>query len=140
MRAFILPLRLALAVFGCVALGKLMPGLVRACPWDEMSQPPAAVETTSVGDEADWNLPGSDSAALSADSILMPIYEEKDLDRWLASDTGSSAKKAAEPSGKVSPIPSPFRSTKVQFTRVPLFPRSYLLGARRVSSQPTGVS
>jgi hypothetical protein len=74
---------------------------------NKLSQPPAAVETTSVWDEADWDLPGQDSAASSVDSILMPIYEEKDLDRWLASDTGSSAKERSRTKRESFTYPEP---------------------------------
>ena len=78
MRAFILPLRLALAVFGTVALTKLMPGVVRAedigCP----SFPPPVVQQAEVPAAGSWR-----AISEEYDHIFMPIHEERDLERWL---------------------------------------------------------
>lgn len=94
MRAFIVPLRLALALFGGVILWKLMPGVVRAehlvltaC------ERPAAV----CHDRALTTRPVD-----NADAILMPVASEADLEHWLA---------ALKPASDSSPNPMPRKFT-----------------------------
>ena len=102
MRAFILPLRLALAVFGTVALTKLMPGVVRAedigCP----SFPPPVVQRAEV--------PAAGSCQATSgeyDHLLMPIHEERDLERWLEHSLAQDKSQTASQSRTSFTYPEP---------------------------------
>ncbi|MCS7238871.1 MAG: hypothetical protein NZ899_11465 [Thermoguttaceae bacterium] len=75
MRAFIFPLRLALALFGGIVLSKLMPGVVRAEQFV-----PTACDTPAV--ICPHSSPGSWEWE-EADRVLMPVHSEADLGRWL---------------------------------------------------------
>ncbi len=76
MRAFIFPLRFVLVMMGGLVLAKLLPGVVRANPPHSWHWPPAVKAQSDA-------LSHEDPAADNADSVLMPIREEADLERWL---------------------------------------------------------
>ena len=85
MRAFILPLRLALAVFGTVALSKLMPAVVRGECAEAHRFPPPVVQCAEFHSSSSWQ-----AISTASEDILMPVQEERDLEKWLGKLFGSA--------------------------------------------------
>ncbi len=102
MRAFILPLRLALAVFGTVALTKLMPGVVRAEEFGCPSFPPPVVQRAELPAAGSWLATSGEY-----DHILMPVHEERDLERWLERSLPRSESRTSHRSRTTFTYPEP---------------------------------